>query len=168
MKHRSKFAIGFKYTTELILPGGKVERHVEKNLVPIQGLDHFLNVALKAGTQFPNFYIGLYEGDYTPQPTDTMAAFPAAATELTAYAESTRRVLTLGDVVSGSVDNSLARAEFTGNVNGRQAMGGFISSSPTKGSSTGILISAVRFPSPRPLDAGGILRVTAAFTIVSV
>lgn len=168
MSH-AKLAAGFNYLIETIDRHGVVVDRVKTyNLVPIEGLNYIINTALKAATQQPAFYIGLYEGVYSPVPGDTMATFPASATELVAYAETTRRVLTLGDVAAGQADNSLARAEFTGNTNGKLAQGGFISSSPTKGSGSGVLVSAVRFPSPRPLDAGAMLRVTAGFTLVSI
>ena len=159
---------GFLWTIEEIKDGVLLSTEQVHNLVPVEGLNYILNAALKNGTPFPSFYVGLYEGAYTPTPGDEMATFPTAATELTAYAETTRRLLTLGAVSAGAVDNSASRAEFTGNVNGKLAQGGFISSAPTKGAATGVLVSAVRFPSPRPLDAGTVLRVTAAFNIVSL
>jgi hypothetical protein len=159
---------GFKWTVERIVKGEVVEVEETYNLVPIEGLDYFLNTGLKNGTPYANFYIGLYEGAYTPVPGDTAATFPSSATELTAYVEATRPILTLGAISAGAVDNSAAKAVFTGNTNGKLAQGGFISSVPTKGAATGILVSAVKFPSPKALDAGGILRATAAFNIVSI
>lgn len=164
----NKIRVGFTYDVEYLLGERVVNKFRAYNLVPIQGLDYMIETALKGGVAFTSFYIGLYEGDYTPLPADTMATFPGAATELTAYTSATRPALTLGDVASGTVDNSLAKAEFTGTINGKQAMGGFISTSPVKGSTTGLLMSAVRFPSPQPLNAGGLLRITAGFSLVSI
>lgn len=164
----TKLAAGFTYTFDTLKNGILVAREVHHNLVPIEGLNYLLSVGFKAGVAYPNFYMGLYEGAYTPVPGDTAATFPAAATELVAYAEATRLPLDFGAVAAGSMDNSANRVEFTGTTNGKQVRGGFISSSPTKGSATGILVSAVQFPSPKPLDAGAVLRATAAFSIVSL
>lgn len=159
---------GFVYDIERIVDGRVVDKFRAHNLVPIEGLNYLLSTAFKSGVAYSNFYIGLFEGNYTPIPDDKMATFPAAATELVAYQAGTRPALTLGDIDVGTVDNSLAKAEFVGTTNGKMAHGGFISTSPVKGASTGILLSAVRFPSPQPLNNAGILRVTAGFSIVSV
>ncbi len=158
---------GFLYTVETIKDGKVIDTEVVHNLLPIEGLNYLISTGLKAGSAFTSWYVGLYEGDYTPVPGDTMAAFPGAATELTAYDESTRRALTLGAVASGAVDNAASKAEFTGSTNGKLAMGGFVASAPAKGATTGVLISAVRFTSPKALDDGTILRVTAGFSITS-
>lgn len=158
---------GFLWTLESE-HNGVLTREQVWNLVPTEGLNYILTAALKNGVPFPNFYIGLYEGAYTPTPDITAATLPTAATELTAYVETTRQPLVLGDVAGGEVSNALAKAEFTGITNGKLVQGGFISSAPTKGATTGVLVSAVKFSSPRPLDAGALLRVTAAFKIVSI
>lgn len=163
-----KVKAGFIWTLETIKDGKVIETEKVANLVPIEGLNYLISTGFKQGAAYPTFYIGLFEGDYTPIPADTAATFPGDATELTAYVSATRPALTLGTVDAGAADNSAAKAEFTGNVADKQAMGGFISSSPTKGSTTGILVSVVRFPSPKPLGAGSILRVTAAFSFISI
>ena len=138
------------------------------NIMPIESLNYILNAALKSGTQHPTFYVGLFEGSYTPQATDVMATFPALATELTAYSSATRPTLVLGDVDSGNVDNFEDITEFTGTTNGKQAAGGFISTAPAKGGTTGPLISAVKFPTARNLNSGGRIEVAVAFQFVSI
>lgn len=162
--------LGFTWHIERVRlsDGAVLDSEVAHNLVPVEGLNHIISVALKNGVPFANFYVGLYEGAYTPVPTDKATTFPAAATELTAYEQTTRQPLVLGTVDNGTVDNVAAKAEFTGTTNGKFAQGGFISSAPTKGAATGVLISAVKFPSPKPLDAGTILRVTAGFSAISI
>ncbi len=164
----AKVNAGFEYHLELIDRHGRViDREMVLNLMPVEGLNYLLGAGLKSVTPFANWYVGLYEGSYTPDPTDTAALFPSAATELTAYAESQRRTLTLGAIANGAADNQASKAEFTGNTNGKLVMGGFIASAPSKGATTGVLISAVRFNSPKPLDAGSVLRITAGFSITS-
>lgn len=164
----SKAQMGFVYTVQTIRDGQVIDTETIHNLIPIEGLNHMLEVAFKSGSQNANFYVGLFEGAYTPVPGDTMAAFPGDATELTAYSETARPTLVLGAVAAGQVDNEGDEAAFTGTTNGKQAHGGFISSAPTKGSTSGVLVSAVRFSSPKPLDAGTVLNVTCAFSAVSV
>lgn len=165
---KSKLSAGFDYLVEVIGKDGKVRdtEHVH-NLMPTEGLNYVLGAALKGAAQITAFYVGLYEGNYTPVAGDTAAAFSVSATESTAYAEATRVALTLGSVVSGAADNSAARAEFTADAT-KTFYGGFISSSNAKGSSSGVLVSAVRFASPKVLASGEILRVTAGFVLLSV
>lgn len=163
-----KAHFGFHYDIETVLNGQVIDTDRVYNLIPIQGLNYIIEASLRQGAAFPAIYVGLYEGSYNPVPGDTMATFPSAATELTAYAESTRQVVTLAAASGGVAESSAAKATITGNTNGKQAQGAFISSSPTKGASTGVLLSAVRFPSPKPLDAGTVLRITCGFTAASV
>jgi hypothetical protein len=166
MKQTAK--AGFKYLVEVIGADGFVrDREVIHNLMPVEGLNHLLGVALKSSAQVATWYVGLYEGNYTPVPGDTAAGFPTSATETTAYDETTRQVLTLGAVLSGAVDNSANRAQFTLNAT-KTIYGGFISSSSAKSSTSGVLLSAVKFSSPKSLESGEILRLTAGFTITSI
>lgn len=158
---------GWVYDLESWQDGKLIHTQRAHNLIPIEGINNMLDVWLKQATQPTKFYIGLYEGNYTPVPGDTAASFPAAATELTAYSEATRVEVVLGAVAAGSVTNFDSPAEFTGTTAGKQAAGGFISTSPTKGSTTGVLCSAVRFPSPQPIGTGVKLLVKASFQIVS-
>lgn len=162
-----KLIPGFTYTVELVRPDGVViDREVTHNLMPEEGLNHVLNTVLKGGAQVSNWFVGLYEGNYTPVDGDTMAAFPAAATETTAYTSVTRVAWTGGTVDNGVVDNTAVRAEFTFSAD-KTVYGGFMSSVSSKGSGAGTLLSAVRFGSPKVVESGGILRVTAGFTMAS-
>lgn len=158
---------GWVYDVESWQDGKLIHAQRAHNLIPIEGINSMLSTWLKQGSQPTNFYVGLFEGNYTPVPEDTAAGFPSAASELTAYSASNRVALTLGSVSGGAVDNLSNPAEFTGTTNGKQAMGGFITTSPTKGSTTGVLCSAVKFASPQPLGSGVKLVVKASFQIVS-
>ena len=165
---KSKLSAGFSYQVEVIDKNGHVrDSEVVHNIMPGEGLNYVLGAALKGAAQIAAFHVGLYEGNYTPVAGDTAATFPVSATESIAYAELTRVALTLGTVIGGSADNSAARAEFTANAT-KTFYGGFISSSNAKGSVSGVLVSAVRFSSPKQLVAGEVLRVTAGFVLLSV
>lgn len=162
-----KIAAGFEYLIEVVKDGVVIDSEVAHNLLPIEGLDHIIDVALKGGAQHASWYVGLFEGNYTPIASDTAATFPAVATECTAYTEATRPAWTGGAVATGSVSNSASRAEFTSNSN-KTIYGGFVVSASAKGGVTGTLISVVRFSSPKTFDSGSVLRVTAGFTMTSV
>lgn len=157
---------GFTYLVEVIKDGAVVESEIVRNLIPIEGVNYILNTALKNGSPNSSWYIGLYEGAYTPLPSDTAATLPGASTESTAYSETTRVPLTLGAVVAGSTDNSASTASFTFTAD-KIINGGFISSLSAKGGTTGVIISAVKFASPKSLSSGSILRVTAGIQIIS-
>lgn len=165
---KSKVSGGFTYLAEILDKHGNVrDSEVIHNLMPAEGLNHMLGVTLKGVAQAASWYVGLFEGNYSPVPNDTAATFPASATESAAYAEATRVALTLGPVAGGAADNGAARSEFTFNAD-KTLYGGFISSASAKGATSGVLLSAVRFKSPKAVATGEILRVTAGFNLISI
>lgn len=163
---KTEAEIGFTWFVELEHTDGRVEREEVHNLFPLEGLNHLMSVAYKSGTQVGTWYIALYEGNYTPQPGITAADFPATAQECTAYVGSARKEFVTGSVSSGSVDNSASRAEFELTAD-KTIYGGVITSSSTKGSTNGVLTSAVRFSSPKVCETGSILRVVASNSLTS-
>ncbi len=159
---------GFLYLVEVVDQSGNVVDSEEiHNLVPIEGLNHFLNVVLKGSAQAAAWYVGLFEGNYTPTTNDVMATFAAASTENITYTGGVRKTLTLGTVATGAVDNTANKAEFPFPGN-KTIYGGFISSSSAQGGTSGTLLSAVRFSSPKAVAADFTLRITAGFTIASL
>lgn len=159
---------GFTYLVEVIDADGQVtDSETIHNLMPVEGINHVLNTVLKGGSQVTSWFVGVFEGNYTPLTTDTMAAFPAASTESTAYAASTRPAFVGGTVAAGVLDNSASKAEFAFNAT-KTVYGGFISSASAKGGTSGVLLSAVRFAAPKSLDSSSTLRITAGFTMTSL
>lgn len=161
--------IGFVYRFEHLSASGEVlsveDAH---NLIPDQGRDYLLNAGLLLGSQFNSWYIGLYEGSYSPQTTDTMATIVAAATEITtAYSEVTRGLLVPDALAGGVYANAAAPRTFTFTA-AKTVRGGFISSGSVKGGTTGVLLSAVLASSPKAVAAGESLRVTAGLSLVSI
>ena len=136
-------------------------------MVPIEGLNYMLNVTLKNAAPVPQWYVGLFEGDYTPSSDVTAATLPVLATECVAYSETTRVPLVLGAVSGGAASNASDIAEFTFPV-AKTVYGAFIASSPTKGAASGTVLTAVRFPSPRVMGAGSVLRIFAGPTGASL
>lgn len=163
----SKTHIGFTYHLELFDPFGRlINVDTVRNLVPVEGLNYFIGAALAGTTQATQHYAALYEGNYTPIPSITAAAMVAAATECTTYSNSTRVLWVPGTIAAGRVDNVASRAEFTATAD-KTVYGGFITSSSAKGSTSGRLVSAVRFSSPKAFSTGSVLRVTAGIEFVS-
>lgn len=163
--------LGFEYLIEIVRRGEVVDREVVHNLVPLEGLNYLAGILLKQVVPATAWFIGLYEGNYTPVTGDTAATFPGSSTESTAYAEATRQAFTSGVVSGGEADNSAAVAQFTCNVAApatKTLYGGFISSVAAKSAVSGTLLSAVKFASPKVLGNGDVLRITAGLTFVSL
>lgn len=161
-----KIQAGFTFLVETIKDGIVVDREEVHNIMPYEGMNHMLNTMLKSGAQVAQWYIGLYEGAYTPILADTMATFPGTATESSAYDEAIRQNYTPGTVTNGAVDNAAAPAEFTMNAT-KTIYGMFISSAPTIGATSGTLVSAVRFATAKSVQDDTVLRVTAGFSVTS-
>ncbi len=116
------------------------------------------------------WYIGLYGAAASNDPAagDTMASH-SGWTEVTAYSESTRPAATFGAATTADpsvISNSSSVAVFS--INGTTTVGGaFLTSSNTKGGTTGILFSASDFQSPgdRSVVSGDVLNVTYQFSL---
>lgn len=163
---RSK--IGFKYFFECFTADGKLKwSFTEENLIPDAGRDYLLNAGLNAGAQLSSWYIGLYSGNYAPVGGDTAATFPANATEITTAYTGDRHALTPDALLAGVWVNSVAPAIFAFVDATTTVRGGFISSTATKGGTTGLLLSAVLAPSPKTVLAGESLKVTAGLSFVT-
>lgn len=159
--------MGFVYDIELLKNGVVIERETVRNLMPMEGINHAIAVAVKGAAQNTTWYLGLYQNNYTPLLTDVALTFPTLAGENVGYAEATRVEWVEGTVTGGTVSNVLSRAEFTSTATAT-IYGGFMSSAPAKGATSGVLLSAVRFTSPKTFEEGSVLRVTAGLTFTSL
>jgi hypothetical protein len=136
------------------------------NLIPTEGLNYVLGAALTGVSPISSWYIALFEGDYTPVAGVTAASFPGAATECTAYDESTRQAWTPGAVAAGSVNNSASKAVFTMNAT-KTVYGLAQTSQSAKSSTSGTLVSVARFASAKSVVDDDILNVTSTLTMTS-
>lgn len=158
---------GFTYTIECIDKDGNVKwTEVVHNIIPTEAQNYFITAAVTGGTRYSTWYIGIYENNYAPVAGDTMATFAASAAEVTTYDESVRQTFVPGAVASGLITNYDSPAEFTLNA-AKTVRGGFIASSSTKGGTTGLLLSAALFSSPRAVEIGEGLRVKAGMQLAS-
>ena len=88
---RAEAHLGTTYLIEHIRAGEVISHEEVHNLIPIEGLNHAVSVIVKQGTQSAGWYIGLFEGNYSPVAGDTAATFPTAAVECLTYAPATRQ-----------------------------------------------------------------------------
>lgn len=156
-----------KYIGEIRRQGKIVDTFEFDNLVTDEGLNHLLDVALAAGSQITSWYLGVFEGNYTPVAGDTAAGIAAASTESSAYSGGVRPAWTPGAVASKTVSNSASRASFTFSAS-KTIYGAFMISSAVINGTSGKLLSAARFSSSKSVQSGDELLLTYQFTSSSV
>lgn len=170
MELTQRTKVGFIYTVEHTRGSECLSRETIKNIIPTEGLDYLLSASLVGGVPYSAWFLGLYEGDLTPTLNSLMATFPATAVETTAYTSATRPVWVPDPVSDGAILNTLATADFVmDHAVGltKLVFGGFMATSPTKAGTTGPLLSAVRFDSPKPLLNGDTLHITAGISLLA-
>lgn len=156
---------GFVWTFEHLSKEGVVTE-VQHNLMPLEGLNHWIDALLGKTPQQAQWHIGLFSGDYTPVPSDKALTFPVQATEFTDYEGAARLPFVAASASGGESNNHASVAEFT--FTGPATIyGGFLSSAAGKAATSGVLLSAVRFAVPKPKEVGDILRVKVALGLES-
>lgn len=143
------------------------------NLVVNGGLKDMNDKYFTGSAYTAAWYIGLYGAGASNNPaaTDTMSSH-AGWTEVTAYSQSTRPAAsfapsTLAD--PSVITNSVTPATFS--INATTTVGGaFLTTSSTKGGTTGTLFSAADFSSPgdRSVVSGDTITVTYTFSLDAV
>jgi hypothetical protein len=141
---------------------------VEKvpNLVVNEGLNSILDIMFHGSTQITTWYVGLFEGNYTPVAGVTAATITAAATECTAYDESTRQAYVEAAASGQSITNSASKATFTFNAS-KTIYGAFLVSASAKSATTGTLFSAARFGSSKAVADDDQMLLTYTFAAAS-
>lgn len=163
----SKIAMGGKFIGQLIRNGEVVDEFEDHNLVVNEGLNHILNVEFNGTTQVTNWYLGVFEGNYTPVSSVTAATIASASTESTAYTSATRPAYTSAAASSQSITNSASRASFVFNAT-KTIYGAFLVSSSTKSGTSGVLFAAAQFASSKSVTSGDELLLTYTFSASSV
>ena len=164
---RSKLIVGGKYLGQIIRDGRVIDEWEDDNIVVNEGLNSLLNIMFFSGTQITAWYLGLFEGNYTPVSTVTAATITAASTETTAYASATRPAYTAVAAASQSETNAAARASFIFNAT-KTIYGAFLVSNATKSSTAGTLFSAAQFASSKNVVNLDELLLTYTFNASSV
>jgi len=156
-----KNKLGFVWDVEEIGVDGLVRaRYSVENILPDVGRDYLMAAGLSGGSQISSWNIGLYENVRVPAAVDTMVTLLADAGEIVAYSGTTRLAMTADVIAGGVFSNSVTKAEFTFTA-AKTVRGGFITSNPVRGNTSGILLSAVQLPTAKTLAIGETLRCTA-------
>lgn len=151
--------VGGVFTIEQIRDGQVIDTWEEKNIVVNEGLNNLLDAYLHGSTQTTAWYIGIFEGNYTPLATDTGANIVANATECTAYTEATRPAWVEAAASSQSITNSASKATFTINAT-KTVYGAFLISTSAKSDTAGILFAASKFSASRSVVLDDQLLIT--------
>lgn len=151
---------------ELRRAGRVIDRFVDKNLIVNEGLNNVLDVYFHNIAQATTWYIGVFEGNYTPIATVTAATIAAASTESTAYANATRPDYVEAAAASQSITNSASKASFVFNAT-KTIYGAFLVTDNTKSGTSGVLFSAARFSNPKAVESGDELLLTYTITAAS-
>jgi hypothetical protein len=159
-------AVGGVFTGQIVRDGKIIDEFDAGNLVVDQGLNHLLDVLLHGSTQVGTWYLGLFEGNYTPIASNTAANFPGLATECTAYDEAVRQTYVEAAAAAKVTTNSASKATFTINAT-KTIYGAFIVSDSTKGGTSGTLLAAAKFGTPKPVADDDQLLLTYSFTAAS-
>ena len=171
MNSTEKAAATGVYTIECFDAQGNLKWEVEApNLVVNEGLQD-MNAKYFTGTTYTAaWYLGLYGSGSTNSPAagNTMASH-SSWTEVTDYSQATRPACTFGTPTTANpsvATNSASPATFS--INATTVVGGaFLTTSNTKGGSTGILYSAADFSAPgdRSVVSGDTLSVTYTLSL---
>lgn len=163
----SDIMVGGKYTGQIIRAGQVIEEFEDHNLVVNEGLNALLNIMFNGATQITTWYLGIFEGNYTPVAGLTAATVASASTECTAYTAVTRPEYVEAAAASQSISNTASRASFVFNAT-KTVYGAFLISNSTKSGTTGTLFSAARFTTSKAVESGDELLLTYSFSASSV
>jgi len=137
--------------------GGEWQR--TPNLIVNEGLTHMLNVALGSKAKPAGYYLALFSGSAAPQANWTAASFAANASEIVSltegYSNPTRPVWTPTETDTPSIDNMDAVASLTIATSSElNVTGAAMLSNSTRGGTTGVLVSATKYPTARVFQDG--------------
>jgi hypothetical protein len=151
------------YLIECVRDGKTIWTEEFDNLVVTAGLTDSLDKHFKGSGYTAAWYVGLTGNTPNFVAGDSMASH-GGWTEVTNYSFATRPQLQLGDVASGSVDNSSNKASYTISAGGADVGGAFVVNDSTKSGSTGVLYGGGAFSQNRALLQDDVLNVTVTLT----
>lgn len=158
---------GFTYVGEVVSAEGRVlDTFSVGNLIPQEGINYVISTLNGTGTVIPSWYLGVFKNDYTPVNSSGAASLPTTIGEHTGYSEGTRPEWEPVYDNVGRLDNQATLAEFT-MTQDVTLYGAFIVSEATKGGGAGTLLSIARFPSPKQIETGSVLRIRAGIEVVA-
>lgn len=167
--NEKQIKIGGTFTFKQIRNGKVVDTWDQDNIVVNEGLNYILDAAFSGGTILSTWFLGLFKNNYTPTAADVIATFPGvgvASESVTEYTEATRPTWVDAGPLAQSITNSASSAEFTFGT-AVTLYGAFLTSSNTKGGTSGKLAAASKFASARSMLVGDVLNVTYTLNISS-
>lgn len=160
-KHFSgaSFKLGGRFFGEIRRKGKTIDKFHFDNLAVNQGLNDALNCYFNAGGQTTTWYMGIFQGNYTPLSTDTAASIAGNSTESSSYSSGTRPQWQQAAPSGQSITNAANRATytFTGSVT---IYGAFLISQNTIGGTSGVLFAAAQFGASKAVVASDQLLLT--------
>ena len=164
---KQQLLVGGAYSGQIIRNGEVIDEFEDHNLIVDEGLNALNDIMFHGSTQVGTWYLGVFEANYTPVSSVTAATIASAATECTAYDETTRQEYQEAASASKVTTNAANKATFTFNAT-KTIYGAFLVSTSTKGGTSGTLFSAAKFGSAKSVVSGDQLLLTYAFTSSSV
>jgi hypothetical protein len=157
--HAGAFRLGGKFKGSLFRKGVLIDEWESKNLAVNQGLNDALNCYFNVGGQTTTWYMGIFQGNYTPVSTDTAATIAGNSTECSSYSSGTRPQWQQAAPSGQSITNAANRATytFTGSVT---IYGAFLISQNTIGGSSGVLFAAAQFGASKAVVSSDQLLLT--------
>ena len=155
---------GVLVTGEYFLRQNGGDWETVRNLVTTDGLAHLLNVAFGSTAKPAAYYLALFNGAASPAANWTAASFAAAAGEVTSMSEgytlATRPAWTPANTSGNSIDNMSAVASLTMATAGTlNVTGSAMLTSNVRGGTTGVLVSAGRYPVTRTFQNNDIFDI---------
>lgn len=125
-----------------------------ENLIPTEGLAHILNVALGTTPKPASYHLALFSAAAQPSANWTAASFASTASEVVSmtegYSSPTRPAWTPTNTNTGSIDNMTSVAKVTMKTASTISIqGAAMLTNSTRGGTTGALISASKYATPR-------------------
>lgn len=164
---RASISMMGRYDAKIVRKGEVIDEWECKNVCTYQGLISMLNNTFCGVAAISNWYLGIFQNNYTPVQGDTASSFPASAGEFTGYSGGARPSFTAAQA-SGTptINNSAAVATFT--MTGSATIyGAFLTSVATPGSGAGVLFSAAQFGSSKNVSAADQLILTYTLNAAS-
>lgn len=159
--------LGFRHELEIYdkASGVLVSREVKYNRIPQDGIDFLIQTPFGDVAPIPAFYCALFRNNVLPDAGMTAADLPTVLGEFVDYSEATRPQWNRVYNAAGTQDNVASKAIFTPTAE-QTVYGSVIVSNPTKGASSGLLLSVVRFSTAKPLSIGLEAKLVCGLTYI--
>jgi hypothetical protein len=154
-----------RYLVECFDPAGNLRwREEVDNLIPDAGANDLLTQYLTGAAYSATWNVALVDNaGFTGFANGDTAITHPGWVEATSYSNPTRVPLALGPASSRSMTNAANPAVFS--INGTVTLNGaFITSSPTKAGTAGVLYGEASFTTPRDVLSGDTLNVTVTLS----